>query len=350
MSDTMTNAQIAELLAVESATAEGNNQKALRRASRLAYAWPVEASELLRAGRSVTELPGVGPWIAGRIASLVEEEPEPLTPPAIRDGFMTFADAQAALASDASWSRAVKGDLQMHTVYSDGRETIEDMARAGMDLGYEYVAVTDHSKGLRIAGGIDEETLACQIHEIDALNGRLATEGRGFRVLRSLEMNLKPDGTGDMDPEALGRLDLVLGSFHSSLRVKEDQTDRYLAALENPDIDVLGHPRGRMYNFRVGLNADWAVVFQRAAEVGKAVEIDCFPYRQDLDVRLLCLARDAGVMVSIGTDAHNTTEMQFIPIGLAAAKAAGVPKIGYLTSCATRSSRPGGPPTESAVA
>jgi histidinol phosphatase-like PHP family hydrolase len=163
-----------------------------------------------------------------------------------------------------------------------------------MDLGYEYVAVTDHSKGLRIAGGIDEEALAGQGREVDALNDSLASQGRRFRVLRSLELNLRPDGTGDMDPEARGPLDLVLGSFHSSLRVKEDQTDRYLAALENPDINVLGHPRGRMYNFRVGLNADWAVVFERAAEVGKAVEIDCFPYRQDLDVRLLRLARDAG--------------------------------------------------------
>jgi histidinol phosphatase-like PHP family hydrolase len=239
---------------------------------------------------------------------------------------VTFAEARAALASDASWSRALKGDLQMHTVYSDGRETVEDMARAGIDLGYEYLAVTDHSKGLRIAGGIDEEVLSGQIREIDALNDSLASEGRHFRVLRSLEMNLKPDGTGDMEPEALGRLDLVLGSFHSSLRVKEDQTGRYLAALENPDINVLGHPRGRIYNFRVGLKANWAVVFERAAEVGKAVEIDCYPDRQDLDIRLLRLARDAGAMVSIGTDANNMLEMQFIPIGLAAAKAAGVPK------------------------
>jgi len=326
MSDTMTNAQIAELLALESATADGNKLKALRRASRLAYAWPVEASELLRAGRSVTELPGVGRWIGGRIATWAEDPPEVPAPPSIRDGFTTFAEARAALASDPSWSRALKGDLQMHTVYSDGKETIEDMARSGMDLGYEYVAVTDHSKGLRIAGGIDEETLGGQIQEIDALNDSLESQGRRFRVLRSLEMNLKPDGTGDMDPESLGRLDLVLGSFHSSLRVKEDQTDRYLAALGNPDIHVLGHPRGRIYNFRVGLKADWALVFERAAQAGKAVEIDCYPDRQDLDVRLLRLARDAGVMVSVGTDAHNTMEMQFIPIGLAAARAAGVPK------------------------
>ncbi len=326
MSNTITNVQIAEFLAVESATAEGNKLKALRRASRLALVWPIEAAEFLRAGRSLTELPGVGPWIAGRIEALAEDPSEPPAPPPIRDDFISFADALATLATDSSWSRALKGDLQMHTVYSDGKESIEDMARAGMNLGYEYVAVTDHSKGLRIAGGIDEETLSGQIREIDALNDSLASEGRGFRVLRALEMNLALDGSGDIDPDVLGRLDLVLGSFHSSLRKSEEQTDRYLAALDNPDIDVLGHPRGRKYNFRVGLRADWELVFERAAEAGKAVEIDCFPDRQDLDVRLLRLARDTGVMVSIGTDAHNTVEMRFMPLGLASALKAGLPK------------------------
>jgi DNA polymerase (family 10) len=129
-----------------------------------------------------------------------------------------------------------------------------------------------------------------------------------------------------MDPDVLDRLDLVLGSFHSSLHASEDQTDRYLAALENPDIDVLGHPRRRKYNFRIGLRADWGLVFERAAEAGKAVEIDCYPDRQDLDIRLLRLARDAGVWVSIGTDAHNTAEMRFMPLGLASALKAGLPK------------------------
>ena len=326
MSDTITNAHIAEFLAVESATAEGNKLKALRRASRLALAWPLEAVELLRADRDLTELSGVGPWIAGRIEALAEDPSEPPAPPPIRDDFMTFAEALAVTATDASWSRALKGDLQMHTVYSDGKESIEDMAKAGMELGYEYVAVTDHSKGLRIAGGMDEDTLACQLREIDALNDSLASQGKRFRVLRALEMNLGIDGRGDMDPDALGRLDLVLGSFHSSLRKTEDQTDRYLAALDNPDIDVLGHPRGRKFSFRVGLSADWELVFDRAAEAGKAVEIDCYPDRQDLDVRLLRLARDAGVMVSIGTDAHDTAEMRFMPLGLASALRAGLPK------------------------
>jgi histidinol phosphatase-like PHP family hydrolase len=135
---------------------------------------------------------------------------------------------------------------------------------------------------------------------------------------------LNPAGEGDMDPGALGRLDLVLGSFHSSLRRTEDQTARYVAALRNPHVQVLGHPRGRVYNFRVGLRADWRQVFGTAAELDKAIEIDAYPDRQDLDVALLELAREAGARVSLGTDAHHPWQLAFIELGLAAAIKAGI--------------------------
>src|SRR5438270_13820593 len=107
-------------------------------------------------------------------------------------------------------------------------------------------------------------------------------------------MNLNPLGEGDMEPATLRSLDLVLGSFHSALRRKEDQTERYLAALRNPSIHILGHPRGRIYNFRLGLSADWARVFALAAQLDKAVEIDCYPDRQDLSIELLAIARKEG--------------------------------------------------------
>ena len=158
------------------------------------------------------------------------------------------------------------------------------------------------------------------------MNAQLASDGLDFKVLKGIELNLSPEGAGDMDPACLRDLDLVLGSFHSSLRRKEDQTDRYLAALENPDVDVLGHPRCRIYNFRVGLLADWKTVCAAAAETGTALEIDSFPDRQDLNVELLELARDAGCWISIGTDAHNPVEMQYLPVGLAAAISARIPK------------------------
>ena len=143
-------------------------------------------------------------------------------------------------------------------------------------------------------------------------------------VLRSIELNLNPIGEGDMDRQFLNRLDLVLGCFHSSLRKKEDQTERYLAALRNPDIQILGHPQGRIYNFREGLVADWKRVFDTAAELNKAVEIDGYPDRQDLSVDLLEIARASGCRISLGTDSHDPQQMRFMDFALAAAIKAGI--------------------------
>jgi histidinol phosphatase-like PHP family hydrolase len=211
----------------------------------------------------------------------------------------------------------------MHTVWSDGSGTVAEMAEAGREAGYEYIALTDHSKGLKIAGGIDEAELAEQGAEIDRANETLAASG--ITVLRSIEMNLNPRGEGDMSRSSMDALDLVLGSFHSALRLKDDQTERYIAALRNPTLHILGHPRGRVYNYRLGLSADWPRVFAEAHRLGKAVEIDCYPDRQDLDVPLLKLARDAGARVALGTDSHHAWQLGFIEFGLAAALDAGIP-------------------------
>ena len=138
-------------------------------------------------------------------------------------------------------------------------------------------------------------------------------------------MNLNPRGEGDMEPRALRELDFVLGSFHSALRKKEDQTARYLAALRNSSIQILGHPRGRIYNYRLGLKADWRRVFAEAARLDKALEIDCYPDRQDLNLTLLKLARTEGCRISLGTDAHHPWQLEFIELGLAAALKAKIP-------------------------
>ena len=138
-------------------------------------------------------------------------------------------------------------------------------------------------------------------------------------------MNLNPRGEGDMEPAALRSLDIVLGSFHSALRRKEDQTERYLAALRNPHIQILGHPRGRIYNYRLGLRADWEKVFYEAARLDKAVEIDAYPDRQDLNVSLLKIAKCCGPRISMGTDAHHPWQFEFIDLALAAALAAKIP-------------------------
>ncbi|PYL65286.1 MAG: hypothetical protein DMF20_08980 [Verrucomicrobia bacterium] len=206
----------------------------------------------------------------------------------------------------------------MHTRWSDGSGTIAEMADAAKERSYSYIAITDHSKGLKIAGGIDEPTLKKQGVEIAKINTLSSNLGR-LTVLRSIEMNLDPRGQGDMSPKSLSTLDLVLGAFHSSLRRLEDQTERYLAALRNPNIQILAHPRGRIYNYRVGLKADWPRVFAEAARLDKALEIDCYPDRQDLNVALLRIARTHRTRISLGTDAHHPWQLEFIELGLAAA-------------------------------
>ena len=315
----LSNSSIAELLAVAAESAKMPLQKALRRASRKAFMWPEEAAVLLQEDRSLTELPGVGPSLNKIIRRWIDDPPDIPSPPEIRALFLTVTEARAALAKQPSWSAEVKGDLQMHTQWSDGSGSVEEMAQAAAERGYEYIAITDHSKGLKIAGGIDEEQLQQQGEEIAAVNARLRSQGQSVRVLRSVELNLDPKGEGDMDGEFLKSLDLVLGCFHSALRRKEDQTGRYLAALRNPDVQILGHPRGRIYNFRLGLTAEWSRVFDLAAQLDKAVEIDAYPDRQDLSLDLLKLAKKSGCRISLGTDSHDPLQLRFLEYALAAA-------------------------------
>jgi putative hydrolase len=320
---TLDNAAIAELLAVEAAEHAGHVAKAFRRASRRAFTWPVEAAEIVEGDRSLTELAGVGPFLARVIQQWIDDAPSVPAAPPVRTGFLTLTAARRILAQHADV--VPRGDLQMHTTWSDGGSTLEEMAAAADARGYEYIAITDHSApGLRIVKGLDDDRIRAQGVEIAALNRRLQTGGSRLAVLRSIEMNLTPTGEGDVDPRALRSLDVVLGSFHSSLRKTDDQTERYLAALAHPQLHVLAHPRGRIYNFRLGLSADWPRVFAFAAEHDKAVEIDAYPDRQDLDVALLELARDAGCRISIGTDAHAHWQLEWIDLGVAAALVAGI--------------------------
>jgi histidinol phosphatase-like PHP family hydrolase len=312
------------MLARESETASGILIRAFRRAARSAFLWPERAAELHAAGRPLTELHGVGPFIAGQLTKWIETPVPPVrNVPASRRDFLTLADARYVLAADPDWARLLRGDLQMHTLWSDGSASVLEMAEAGKERNYQYIAITDHSKGLKIAGGIDEKALAKQAVEIAKTNRLL--RGSNLTILRSLEMNLNPRGEGDMNPKSLARLDLVLGAFHSSLRTKEDQTGRYLAGLRNPEIQILGHPRGRIYNYRVGLKADWPRVFAEAAKLDKAVEIDSYPDRQDLNLGLLKIARKEGVRISLGTDSHHPHQLGFIELGLAAALKARIP-------------------------
>src|SRR2546421_8831610 len=196
------NAAIAELLAVASASAKFPLQRALRRASRRAFLWPEEAAAIVAAGRSLTELSGVGPHLERLILGWLEDPPDIPDPPAERVGFLTIPAARAVLAGAPSWAASLRGDLQTHSEWSDGSGTIAEMADAAAQRGYEYIAITDHAKGLKIAGGINEAQLAQQAVEIKNINAALAKRGAGLTILRSIELNLNPRGEGDMLPSA----------------------------------------------------------------------------------------------------------------------------------------------------
>jgi histidinol phosphatase-like PHP family hydrolase len=287
--------------------------------------WEEEAATA--AGRGgLTELRAVGPWVARIVEGWLADPPDVPAPPAARRGFMTRAVARTLVGEHPEWAGAFRTDLQMHTTWSDGAVPLEEMVARAAAEGRRCVAVTDHSQGLPIARGMDEATLLRQGGEIDDLNRRLTAAGDGPVVLRAIEMNLTPEGEGDMDPGVLAGLDLVLGAFHSRLRVTEDQTGRYLAALRNPTVHVLAHPRGRRWNTRPGLQADWPRVFAAAAEAGMALEIDAFPDRQDLGVSLVEVARDTGMWISMGTDAHRLDEQGHLEFAVATAIAAGFPQ------------------------
>lgn len=324
MAAILTNAQLAELLAVAALAERDQRQRALRRAAGIALAWPEEAEDLVAQGRSLTELRSVGPWVAKYLAAWLADPPALPDPPPLRSGFISYAAARRIVEAHPDWRDGLRGDLQMHTTYSDGSAPVETMADAAAALGHEYILLTDHSKGLPIAHGMDEAGFATQHAEIAVLNALLATSERPLRVLRGIEMNVSPAGAGDMDESFLGSLDLVLGAFHSQLRTKEDQTERYLRALDNPTVDVHAHPRGRIWNHRLGLFADWQRIAERAVELDKALEIDAYPDRQDLNIELLRIAATAGTRISIGTDAHHPDELAFIWIGVAAAIEAGI--------------------------
>src|SRR5436190_2378164 len=319
------NAEIAELLSREASEASYVLQRAYRRAARSAFLWEVEARDLVAQKRALTELAHIGPFLQKQIRQWIRRNQHPPRPPPLRKEFLSLAETRLQLAKAASWRSRLRGDLQMHTHWSDGSGDIRAMADAAVERGYEFIAITDHSKGLSIANGINEAELKKQSGEIDVVNRELRSSGRGLTVLRSIEMNLNPVGEGDMDPTALRSLDLVLGSFHSALRRKEDQTDRYLAAIRNPDIQILGHPRGRIYNYRSGLRADWETVFHQATRLDKAVEIDAYPDRQDLNLSLLKIAKRCGTRISMGTDAHHPWQLEFIDLALAAALAEKIP-------------------------
>jgi putative hydrolase len=245
---------------------------------------------------------------------------------ALRHHFLARAQVRAILGDDRLTGPSIdayRGDLQMHSTWSDGTQELEDIVRAGLTRGYGYSAVTDHSYGLPIAGGMSMSRVTDQHREIDRVN---AQYGQQFRLLKGIEANIRPDGTIDMEPEELRLLELVVAAPHSILRSPKDQTDRLLRAIATPGVNILGHPRGRMYGSRPGVTARWPEVFEAAARANVAIEIDGDPARQDIDYNLAPLAVAAGCLFALDSDAHSTMDLAYAETAIAHARLAAVPQ------------------------
>jgi histidinol phosphatase-like PHP family hydrolase len=219
-------------------------------------------------------------------------------------------------------TRGYLGDLQMHSTWSDGVESIATLAEAAVELGWRRIGITDHSYGLPIARGMSMDAAGKQRHQIDEVNARMA--GR-VRVYKGVEANILTDGSLDLQAEERRLFEYVIASPHSQLRKDADQTARMLAAVALPGVAILGHPQGRMYNSRPGISADWRRVFREAAARDVAIEIDGNWHRQDVDYELALVAMEEGCLFALDSDAHSIPELPFTDYAIAHARIAGVP-------------------------
>lgn len=219
----------------------------------------------------------------------------------------------------------MRGDLQMHTTWSDGASDVMSMARAAIALGYEYILITDHTAGLGIVGGLTPERVKQQRKEIDKVNAQLKKEGIKFRVLHGAEVEVKSDGALDLPDDVLAELDLVQASVHTSLtQPREKITARAIKAMQNPHVDILGHPSGRLINAREGADYDWEALFRAALEHRVALEINADPSRLDLNDVLARRAVELGCKLSISTDAHAPDGLRNMIYGVTVARRAWV--------------------------
>ncbi|HVQ88282.1 MAG TPA: PHP domain-containing protein [Actinomycetes bacterium] len=219
---------------------------------------------------------------------------------------------------------ALKGDLHVHSDWSDGGSPIEEMARTAMELGHSYAVLTDHSPRLTVANGLTPERLRKQLGVVAEVNAKLAP----FRLLTGIEVDILDDGQLDQEPDLLAQLDVVVASVHSKLRMDSDaMTARMVSAIANPNVDVLGHCTGRMVTGdrkRPESTFDADLIFEACRQFDVAVEINCRPERRDPPSRLMTLAVERGCMFSIDTDAHAPGQLAWQPYGCARAIESGV--------------------------
>ncbi|MEI8188775.1 MAG: DNA polymerase/3'-5' exonuclease PolX, partial [candidate division NC10 bacterium] len=259
-----------------------------------------------------------------RVAGVTEEDVYravglPFIPPELRED---AGEIEAALADRLPTLVAladIRGDLQLHTTWSDGAHSLADLAAGVQAKGYQYMAVTDHSKSVTIAKGMDEARVVQMIAEVRSLNRRL----KRFRVLAGCEVDILADGSLDFPDEILAQLDLVQVSVHSRFKMsREEMTARIVRAVRHPLVHILGHPTGRLIGERAAYEVDMEAVLQAARVAGIAVEINASPSRLDLNDLHARRAKDLGIPITISTDAHAMPQLDFMRYGVAVARRA----------------------------
>ena len=291
-----------------------------------------EVAELAGAGR-LNELDHIGPKTAAVITQALAGEV-----PAELEELEETTTVAPATAAGAALVAALRGDCHTHSTWSDGGADIATMARAARALGHEYLVLTDHSPRLRVANGLSPERLRRQLDEVAEVNDALAAEaqagaGTPFRILTGIEVDILDDGALDQDEELLARLDLVVASAHSKLRMEPRAMTRRLAvAVANPHVDVLGHCTGRLLGKRPESTFDAELVFHACQRFDTAVEVNCRPERLDPPRRLIALAAESGCRFSIDTDAHAPGQLEWQPYGADRLAEAGV-GVGRVVNC-----------------
>ncbi len=256
--------------------------------------------------------------VAGKTETEVFEQVGlPWIPPELRENKGEIEAAREDRLPDLVEEKDIRGDLHMHTSATDGRNSLREMAEEAKRLGYDYIAITDHSKRLTMANGLDAKRLRQQMAAIDKLNDELD----GIRVLKGIEVDILEDGKLDLPDEVLDELDIMVGSIHSKFELsKKKQTERVLRAMDNPRFNILGHPTGRLINEREAYQIDLEAVIEAAAERGCCLELNAQPSRLDLAGRYAGMLREAGVLGAVSTDAHATDHLGFMHLGMAQAR------------------------------
>ena len=324
------------------AFAQSSQQKMFgyKRAAAAILALDVPLTDLVDPDGALPRISGIGPGSTRVIREVLDTGESPTVERAIegsdrradierrrqlRRHFLSRAEVRRVL-SDSTFEgpslQQYLGDLQMHSEWSDGNPTVQEIADACLQRGYQYAAVTDHSYGLKIAGGMSMVEAAQQRKAIDEVNAR---HGNQFRVLQGIEANIDAAGRLDLADDEAATFDVVLAAPHSRLRKDDDQTGRMLTAVTNLAVRILAHSRGRITGSRPGVVAQWNVVFAAAAERGVAIEIDGDPARQDLDYSLASEALGAGCLFALDSDAHTTGQLAYAETAIAHAKIAGIP-------------------------